>query len=298
MEFRAESLGLAGSVTSIFCELIHQRLGLSYNASQFDQLGDRLAPLVVAHGLTSFMDYYYVLKYSGDAAEWGRVMDALAVPETYFWREVDQLRAVVDYVMPDLVRRSRGNPIRIWNVPCSTGEEPLTVAMLLDEGNWFARADIQILGSDASPSAIARARAGIYTSRAFRSLPSSQRERYFTSADERSWTVVPDLHRRVRYDVVNLMDTNAVAERAAVPVIFCRNVFIYFSDASISRVLDVFARAMPEPAFLCVSASESLLRLNTPFELREIGGAFVYVKGDDGIASPRSFAWTANAERN
>ena len=71
--FRAESLGLVGGVTAVIGELIHDRLGLRYDPSQLDQMADRLAPLVVARGLGSFMDYYYALKYSDDPAEWGRV---------------------------------------------------------------------------------------------------------------------------------------------------------------------------------------------------------------------------------
>ena len=62
MQSRADALGLAGQVTTIFRELVHERLGLFYDAAQFDQLADRLAPLVVARGMTSFMDYYYLLK--------------------------------------------------------------------------------------------------------------------------------------------------------------------------------------------------------------------------------------------
>ena len=297
MEFRAQSLGLAGAVTSIFRDLIHDRLGLSYEPAQFDQVGERLAPLIVARGLGSFMDYYYVLKYSDDPAEWGRVMDALSVPETYFWREIDQLRAVVDHVVPELAERGRDQPIRIWCMPCASGEEPLTIAMLLQEAGWFDRVPIDITGSDASPSAIAKARAGRYGPRAFRSLPPAMQEKYFQPAGERLWTVSPDLQRRVRFDVVNLMDDETVARHAAVPVIFCRNLFIYFSDQSIRHAAGVLAQAMPDPAYLCLGASESLLRLATRFDLREIGGAFVYVKNEDA-PSPRAFAVAAHSERN
>ncbi len=287
MEFRVESLGVAGSVTQVFAELIHDRLGLVYDASRHEQLADRLAPLVVARGFGSFMDYYYVLKYSEDPLEWQRVMDALAVPETYFWREVDQVRAIVEHVLPALVDAARGETLRIWSVPCSTGEEPLTLAMLVDERGWFDRAPIEIVASDASPAAIVKARAGLYGSRAFRILPPGYRDRYFQpQPDGRHWMVSPALRDRVQYDVVNLQDGLAVAAHARVPVIFCRNVFIYFSRAVIERVVDRFARAMPRPAFLCLGASESLLRVTSEFELREIGGAFVYVKGDAVPAAP------------
>jgi chemotaxis protein methyltransferase CheR len=296
MEFRAESLGLSGGVTTVMRDAIHECLGLTYEPSQFDQLTDRLAPLVIARGLTSFMDYYYVLKYSEDATEWGRVMDALAVQETYFWREIDQVRAMVEEVVPALVANSGGRPLRIWSAPCATGEEPLTIAMLLAEQGWFGRAAIEIKGSDASPAAIAKARAGVYGPRAFRNLPRALQEKYFSRSGEKSWTVSPDLQRRITYDVVNLVDADAVASHASAPIIFCRNVFIYFSDKSVRRAVDAFARAMPDPAFLCVGVSESLLRLATRFELREIGGAFVYVR-DDGAPARSRFAMAASGER-
>jgi chemotaxis protein methyltransferase CheR len=281
MQFRAESLGLAGHVTTILRELVHERLGLSYEPSQFDQLADRLAPLVVARGFGSFMDYYYLLKYSDDTEEWGRVMDALAVQETYFWREIDQIRAVVQHVVPKLTEQLRGRSLRIWSAPCATGEEPLTLAMLLEENGWFSRAPIEIIGSDASRAGIMKAMRGRYGTRAFRNLPPALRDKYFTPAGN-EWVVSPELHRRIEYDVVNLVAPDEVARHAAAPIIFCRNVFIYFSDRSIRRTLDAFAQSMPTPSYLCVGAAESLLRLGSQFELQDIGGAFMYMKQPHG----------------
>jgi chemotaxis protein methyltransferase CheR len=286
MQYRVDSLGLSGSVTQVFRDLIHQRLGLFYDSNQFDQLADRLAPLVVARGFGSFMDYYYFLKYSEPRDEWTKVIDALAVHETYFWREIDQLRAVVDVVVPDLARRG-ATSLKIWSVPCSTGEEPLTLAMLLSEAGWFDRLLIDVAASDASPEAIAAARAGQYGQRSFRSLPPAMHEKYFV-ANGKTWSVVPSLQRRVSYDVVNLVAEDEARRHAAAPIVVCRNVFIYFSEESIRRALGVFERMMPAPGYLCVGASESLLRRTVAFELQDVGGAFMYVKDAPiGQPSPR-----------
>jgi chemotaxis protein methyltransferase CheR len=278
MEYRADSLGLTGHVTTLLMDLIHDQLGLHYTPADVDQVGDRLAPLVVGRGLTSFMDYYYALKYAPGPDDWLKVMDALAVQETYLWREIDQLRAVVDELVPGLVAANPGRPVRIWSSACASGEEPLTMAMLLQEGGWFDRAAIDLVASDASPAAIARARKGDYTQRSFRNLPVWLKEKYFVQG-ENSWAVVPELHRRISYDIVNLVDEAQVSRYASSSVIVCRNVFIYFSDRSIQRTLAMFDRGMPSPAYLCVGVSESLLRRTTAFDLQEIGGAFVYVKG-------------------
>jgi chemotaxis protein methyltransferase CheR len=287
VQYQADSLGLSGSVTSILRDLIQEKLGLSYEARQFDIVADRLAPLLVARGLRSFMEYYYLLKYSDVPEEWLKVMDALAVQETYFWREIDQLRAIVVHIVPALVRELAGRPLRIWSIPCASGEEPLTIAMLLEEERWFDRAPIELLGSDASPAAIARARAGRYTERSFRNLPPALRHKYFVK-DESGWRVDPRLLGRVSYDVVNLMAAEEVARHATAPIICCRNVFIYFSDRGIRRALGVFERMMPAPGYLCVSASESLLRRTSVFELEEIGEAFMYVKKAAGHSRPDS----------
>ena len=270
---------MTGGADRLLRDLIHERTGLFFDNGKGDILTDKLSPLVVERGFTSLLDYYYLLKYDEAATrEWPRVMDALAVPETYFWREIDQVRAIVDVVVPALVASLRGAPLRIWSVPCASGEEPLTIAMMLDQAGWFARAPIEIHASDASPAQVERARAGRYRERAFRALPESLRERYFHRQGE-AWVPDPGLASRVTtWSVVNLMSAEDVARLAVAPVIFCRNVFIYFSADRVRDVVARFAASMPSPGFLCVAASESLLRVTDAFQLEEIGEAFVYVK--------------------
>src|SRR5689334_24231415 len=94
-----DGLGLSSSALPLLRDLIHERAGLFYDSSRLDTLADRLSALVVERGFDSFLDYYYLLKYdAGSAPEWTRVMDALSVPETYFWREIDQVHAIAGQV--------------------------------------------------------------------------------------------------------------------------------------------------------------------------------------------------------
>jgi chemotaxis protein methyltransferase CheR len=276
--FRSDALGLPHASVRLLRDLVHEQLGLYFEDGCTEQLADRLAPLVVRRGFGSLLDYYYLLKYDpAGAAEWSHVMDALAVNETYFWREIDQIRAIVDDVVPALVESLQGLPLRIWSIPCASGEEPLTIAMVLDEAGWFARADIRIVGSDASPAALEKARRGRYRERSFRSLPRPLRARYFDQVDD-EWQVRPGLHERIRWEIANLQNEADVARWGRSPIVFCRNVFIYFSETSTRRTVDLLARFMPSPGYLCVGASESLLRVTQVFDLREIGGAFVYAR--------------------
>ena len=281
MALDVDSLGLQPGAVTLVRDLVHDRTGLFYDEGRLSQMADRLAPLVTNRGFATFLDYYYFLKYDeGSAEEWRRVMDALAVPETYFWRETDQLRAIVEVIVPSLAPRL-ARRLRVWSVPCASGEEPLTLAMMLDGCGRLG--DVEISASDASQAALDAAAAGLYRERAFRSLPAQLKERYFTPDGQR-WRIDSGLRDRISWTRVNLLDTDAVSRHADADIILCRNVFIYFSESAIRRVVETFARAMPTPAYLCVGAAESLLRLTDRFELEQIGDAFVYVKkGSKGM---------------
>jgi chemotaxis protein methyltransferase CheR len=274
------SLGVTGGADRLLRDLIHERTGIFFDNGKGDILTDKLSPLVVERGFTSLLDYYYLLKYDEAAQdEWLSVMNALSVPETYFWREMDQVRALVDRVVPQWFAAPGAGPLRIWSAACATGEEPLTIAMALNEAGWLGRAPIEIRASDASPAAIEKARRGVYRERSFRNLPAELRARYFAQEGEtKTWRVDAKLHAAIEWGVVNLMNEAEVAPRASANVIFCRNVFIYFSNQSISRTVRTFAAHIRPPGLLFVAASESLLRLSEDFELQEIGNAFVYVR--------------------
>jgi chemotaxis protein methyltransferase CheR len=261
-------------------DLIMATSGIHYDDSRLDLLRDRLVPLAIERGFDSMLDYYYLLKYdAGAPLEWPRVMDALSVQETYFWRESDQLRALTEAIVPQLVDQGRRH-VRIWSIPCATGEEPLSIAMALEEAGSLRHASFQIYASDASEAALAKAAQRRYGRRSFRQLPDALREKYFTREDGKDeWIVSSELFSRVTaWSRVNVMSEAETAGLASCDVIFCRNLFIYFTPASVLEVVNRLGQSMPSPGFLCVGAAESLLRLQTVFELREMGGAYVYVK--------------------
>jgi chemotaxis protein methyltransferase CheR len=261
-------------------ELIAAHAGIHYDDGRLDVLRDRIVPLAINHGFDSLLDYYYLLKYdSAASAEWPRVMDALSVQETYFWREADHFKALAAAIVPQLVERQR-RTIRIWSIPCASGEEPLSIAMALSEAGAFGAAHIEIHASDASEAALAKARTRRYGRRSFRQLPDALRDKYFTrDRDKEEWTVAEDLYSRVTsWSRINVVNVAEMAGLASSDVIFCRNLFIYFTPAGVREVAINFARFMPSPGYLCVGSAESLLKSGAGFDLQEIGGAYVYVK--------------------
>ncbi|HSE97206.1 MAG TPA: protein-glutamate O-methyltransferase CheR [Blastocatellia bacterium] len=280
MGIDTEILGISETAYALLRDLVHDRTGLFFENGKRDLFIDKVSPLVIDRGFDKLLDYYFFLKYDAEAErEWKRLINALSIQETYFWRETDQIHAVAKTLVPQYFAALRGRPLRIWSAACATGEEPLSIAMALNEAGWFERAPIEIYASDASAAAIEKARLGLYRDRSLRSLPLDLRDKYFTR-EQNKWKVAAELHSRVRWRTINLLSEAEMAQPAASSIVFCRNVFIYFSEASIRRVVSMLAEHMPSPGYLFVAAAESLLRLTNRFELEEINGAFAYVKRD------------------
>jgi chemotaxis protein methyltransferase CheR len=277
MAFGSESLDLPEGVFTILRDLILERTGVHFEHDRRSVLADKLSPRALERGFSSILDYYYLLKYGpGADEEWPLVLDALSVPETYFWREMDQIRALVDVLIPEYVSTNPGKTVGIWCAACATGEEPLSIAMALAEAGWLERAHFRIFASDASQSALLRARKGHYKERSFRNLGNHLQRKYFAEATG-GWQVAPELHARIEWAQVNLMAAEQIAPFLRSPFVFCRNVFIYFSSSTIAKTVRRFAQGMPRPAYLFTGVSESLLRVSSDFQLREVQRAFVYV---------------------
>lgn len=282
--FGTKKLVLSEPEFNILRDLIHERLGSFYQNNKRELLEDKLSSLVIERGFDSFLDYYYLLKYDSAEAEgeWLQVMNALRVPETFFWREIDQIHALVNILVPSYFASKPQEPLRIWSAACSSGEEPLTIAMALTEAGWLERVPIEIMASDISEPAVNKARQGVYRNYSLRNLSEELRAKYFQPEQDK-WRIKPELVAQVKWHTANLISRTEIAPLASASVIFCRNVFIYFSEETIRKTVRMFFELMPTRAYLFVGASESLLKITTDFDLQEIGNAFVYAKGNPAV---------------
>jgi chemotaxis protein methyltransferase CheR len=254
--------------------LIEERTGIHYDDADRELLIAKITTRSLDAGFESPLDYYYYLRYDDPTRrEFDALVETLVVNETYFFREAAQLRALCEAVLSPLL--SAGARPRIWCAAAATGEEPLTLAMLLAERGMLERVDM--VASDISARALSRAKEGTYGARSFRGHEAAHRERWFESSGEQS-LIRPELRACIDWRRVNLVDEAAVAELGRFDVIICRNVLIYFNDDTVRRVASSLARALHDGGHLLVGASESLLRFGTLLSCEERNGSFFYRK--------------------
>lgn len=263
---------LSPQVFSILSGLIEEHLGLYFGPEYRDLLAEKLVPRALERGFESMLDYYYFLRYDAEAgAELATIADLLTVNETYFLREAQQLRVLVHDWLEPLAKA--GKPIRVWCAACSTGEEPLTLAALLDEKGLLERA--RIVASDVSARVLQIASRGVYGGRSVRSvgeLPGwLRKEGEAHAVDDR-------LRLAIEWRRINLLDEATVAALGTFDAVICRNVLIYFRDETTQAVVGRLQRALAPGGALLVGASESLMRLGTALVCEEHGGAFFYRK--------------------
>ncbi len=221
------------------------------------------------------------------ASELAGLIDAILVQRTELFRDESQLRALREQVLEPMRERMR-RPLRVWSAGCATGEEVASLLVLLAESG--ADPSSTVLGTDISESAIARARELSFSAEQLQRVPVSLRERWFTSAPGERSSLVASLRGQARFLVHNLMDQPypTAAEGQGFDVIVCRNVLIYFTPKSFSRVVESLAERLAPEGMLMLSAAEPLL--NTPPGLRTVRHeqAFFYARsqGESAEVAP------------
>ncbi|MEX2542356.1 MAG: protein-glutamate O-methyltransferase CheR [Trueperaceae bacterium] len=187
----------------------------------------------------------------------------LTVGETYFFRHPDTISGLEEHVLPELIRRRRqaGRYLRIWSAGCCTGEEPYTIAILLDrlipdQRDW----DISIVATDVNPAFLRAARAGNYGMWSFRGTPESVRDRYFRALPGQRFELLPEMRRRVKFGSLNLAEDSYPSRAGgteAVDLILCRNVLMYFTREASRAALGRFYRSLSDGGWLALSATEA-----------------------------------------
>jgi chemotaxis protein methyltransferase CheR len=266
-------------VVALLQGLVEERLGLRYGDADLPALVERVSARARAAGSPSLTDYYGRLRASEDAdgsgPEWLALADHLVVGETHFFRELPPLEALVDAEIVPRVRR--GGQVRVWSAGCASGEEPLTLAMLLADRRCLDR--VSLLATDLSPAALARARAGRYLSNALRlpALPELAR-RWVSRLPDGTLEVSPELRAHVRWQPINLLCAASVRALGVFDVILCRNVIIYLSERATRQVLATLTEALPPGGALAIGVSESLHRFALPLTCEQHAGSFYYRK--------------------
>ncbi|HEY1955060.1 MAG TPA: CheR family methyltransferase [Polyangiaceae bacterium] len=265
---------LSPALYAILGALVEERTGLHYGEREIELFSSKVMATAFDRGFDSALDYYYALRYDDpDHRALDTLCEALVVNETYFFREADQLATLCDAMLAPLV--AAGKRPRVWCAAAASGEEPLTLEMLLHE-RGFAR-QVEVVASDISAKALARAAEGVYSQRSLRAIPAEAAARWFHREGDR-FAVRRELVESITWRRVNLVDTAAIAELGAFDAVLCRNVLIYFAEQTIREVVETLAIALRPGGHLLVGASESLMRFGTLLVCEEREGSFFYVK--------------------
>lgn len=279
MKESGDGMILSEELYNKFTSFIYQRTGIAYENNKKYYVQKRIEKQVERLQVDSFNEYYHLLKFSENTAEFDHLMNDLTVNETYFFRDFPQLRNFAEDVLPLVVREKRKNndyKIKIWSAACSTGEEPYTLAIILQEmldepEKW----DLHIIASDINTNVLQSAKIGLYDYRSIRDVPPEYLEKYFTLRNEK-YLINGSLRKNINFRKINLMDSKAIRDVTGCDFIFCRNVLIYFDDRSRAKVLGDFYNSLNPGGFLFLGHSESVGRISSAYKPQRIGDTIVY----------------------
>lgn len=210
--------------------LLEHRTGITLSAERRSFLETNLGIRMREIGCNSYQAYYEKIVSGPDAIqEWSTLVDRLTVQETRFFRDPDAFRLVADYVLTRPREQLRKRPLEAWSVGCSSGEEPYTLAMLLNE--CMSQLELQplfgITGSDISKPAIDKARDGLFNPRKLMEMDEELKNRYFRPAERNTVEIVKSIRERVCFTRLNVLDLDQ-APMHGMNIIFCQNLLIYF----------------------------------------------------------------------
>jgi len=261
-----------------FRDFFYRKTGILFGDNKRYFVDRRIIQRMNATKNKTFRSYLSFLKFEAAQTEFGRLVDLMTVNETYFFREALQFDCLVRDVLAEcLARRGGRGPLRIWSMPCSTGEEVYSIALYLME-RWppIKDIDVELVGSDISEAAIEAARSGEYNVRSIQNLPMPILERYFTRTRDGNHLISQDIRNAVDFRTCNICDENTPFLLKNFDVVFCRNMLIYFDYLSQKKAAENIFSSMRPGAFLFLGHSESMSRISSIYTVRSFVDCLAY----------------------
>ena len=257
--------------------LLHDAAGLAFDDSRRESLAYSVTERMRVAGCSDVLAYLALVR--DDDKERQALLDEVTIPETHFFRNPPQIRALRQFVLPEILRLATPTKrLRIWSAGCSTGEEPYTLAMLVREllpaaAGW----DVKILATDVSMRALAAARTGRYAERSFVMTDPLDLKRFFTLDTEAgSWQVRDEIRDLVEFRHHNLVTEPPPFEPGQLDLVFCRNVTIYFDRDTTKSLMRRLHGCLRDGGYLFLGHAETLWQVTDAFSLVSLGDAFVY----------------------
>jgi chemotaxis protein methyltransferase CheR len=246
------------------CRFLKERSGLVLAAEKEYLVENRLTPVARRNACASVGELIQRVKANASDPLRIEVVEAMMNNESFFFRDRIPFERMRDTILPDLlVRRAARKQIRIWCAACSTGQEPYSLAMLLDDHPGIAGWQVDILATDISNDALEQAKSGLYSQfEVQRGLPIQMLMRHFEQIDDQ-WQIGERLRKRVQFRQSNLLSDFAAF--GMFDVVFCRNVLIYFDHATKLDVLARVRRSITVDGYLVLGAAETMVGLGTEF---------------------------------
>jgi chemotaxis protein methyltransferase CheR len=263
-----------------FRELITRRLGLRFEDAKLGFLGEVLQRRVDVAKLPSVL-YLKALGDNPPEGELGALATELTVPETYFFRNNEQFRALAEIVIPErLSRPAAPKTLRFLSAGCATGEEPYTIAITAREALIEPSWTVGIRAVDLNPVVLARAKRARYSAWALRETPADMQQKWFRP-EKRDMALDDTIRAAVRFDERNLtVDDHELWPTASYDAVFCRNVIMYLSPEHANGVIARITRSLAPGGYLFLGHAETLRGLSEDFHLCHTHGTFYYRRKD------------------
>ena len=248
-------------------EYIKANYGIFLKEEKKTLIVGRLSNVLEGKDFTNFHDYFNYLIADRTEDAIGILIDRITTNHTFFMREVDHFNFFRDKILPFLLRTTRDKDLRIWSAGCSSGEEPYTLAMMIDEflgadRKWW---DAKILATDISSKVLATALEGSYDNEGLATMPAAWKLNYFEKLDSRKSVLSNKIKNEVIFRRFNLMDA-VFPFKKKFHVIFCRNVMIYFDKETKDKLVKKFYDLTETGGYLFIGHSESLDRNETQYK--------------------------------